>query len=489
MAQYSQTSNGVGWLEASGLLHILRTLGMAVHPAKLSIGLVAIFLTFVLGGLLDWVWSSRGGVEEAAITKFIQSKELDAPYEEGAGDHGIFEVWREHERQCVLGFLGSSVPGASVAAGTPVGTYVESHSYARPLRNFIRMVYGVWWMLRHHVVYFALFAIGALLIWSWCGGAMCRIAAVQFARDEKLTMRQGFAYAREKLFGGFFLSPCIPLAFIVITLVLMVVGGMVLRIPVLGDLIGGLAFPLAILGGFVISILLLGLLVGGSLFWPAVAVEGSDAFDSFSRGLSYPLSKPLKAILYAIITIVYASICWVFVNLFTFCMLSITRLVVGFGTSPFGLWSRGSEGQAVSKLDLLWPLSGPNALYAWPEWNNLAWHEYFSAFFIGVFVLITIGLMWSFLASFYFSASTTIYYLLRRDVDGTDLEDVFTEEEEGDEAAAGGAAVPPSPGAEVPAEPADEGAPPADESKSGESAESDDSSPSESPETPSPGAQ
>jgi len=40
-----------------------------------------------------------------------------------------------------------------------------------------------------------------------------------------------------------------------------------------------------------------------------------------------------------------------------------------------------------------------------------------------------IGLMWAFLASFYFSASTVIYFLLRRDVDGTDLEELHMEDE------------------------------------------------------------
>ncbi len=430
MAEDSQASNRIGWLEASGLLHIFRTLGMAVHPAKLGIGLIAIILTFVLGMVLDAIWKTGGGVHEEAITRFVRERELDQPYEELTGDHGIFEVWREYERRCVLGLLGSSVPAASVAAGTPVGNYVESHSRAQPLRNFAGMIRGVWWLSRHHTVYFIFFALGALLIWSCAGGAICRIAAVQFARDEKLTMRQALSYGWEKLFGGFFFAPCIPLILILITAIVLVIGGMLLRVPIFGDLVGGLLFGLAIFGGFVIAILWIGLLVGGSLFWPAVAAEGSDAFDAFSRGLSYPLSKPWKTVLYAIIAIVFASICWVFVNLFVFFMLTTTRVVVGFGTSPFGWWNRGGEGEAVQKLELLWPLGGPNTLYLLPDWSSLAWYEYFSAVLIGFYVLLAIGLMWSFLASFYFSGSTVIYYLLRRDVDGTDLEDVYMEEEE-----------------------------------------------------------
>ena len=423
------TGRGEGWLEASGLLHIFRTLGLAVHPAKLGIALAAIFLTFVLGGLLDWMWTRGGGVDESAIARFISSQELDQPYEEPKGTHGLFHVWREHERRCILGFLGSSLPGTSVVAGTPVGSYVEAHSYAQPLRNLTGMGYGLWWLLRHHPFFFILFVGGSLVIWAWGGGAICRIAAVQYARDEKLTTKQALAFAKEKLFGGFVLAPCIPVAFILLTAVLMVVGGALLRLPVLGDLLAGPAFALAIVGGFVVAVLLIGLLVGGSLFWPAVAAEGSDAFDSFSRSLSYPLSKPWKAVLYAVMATVFASLCWVFVNLFTFFALTVTRGIVGFGTSPFGWWSRGEGEAVVRKLDLLWPLAGPNALYSWPDWGRLAWYEYFSASFIGVYVLIVIGLMWAFLASFYFSGSTVIYFLLRRDVDGTDLEEVHMDDD------------------------------------------------------------
>ena len=134
MAQDSQTSNNVGWLEASGLLHIFRLSGLAVHPAKLGIGLAAIILTFMLGTVLDAVWVGHG-TTDTAISGFIQARELDQPYEEVKGDRGIFAVWREHELRSVLGLLGSSIPGASLAAGTPVGKYVQAYSHARPLRS------------------------------------------------------------------------------------------------------------------------------------------------------------------------------------------------------------------------------------------------------------------------------------------------------------------------------------------------------------------
>jgi len=43
---------------------------------------------------------------------------------------------------------------------------------------------------------------------------------------------------------------------------------------------------------------------------------------------------------------------------------------------------------------------------------------------------VIVGMVGAFLISYFVSASTEIYYLLRRHVDATDLDDVFVEEAE-----------------------------------------------------------
>lgn len=430
MANDDHASSEGGWLEASGLLHLFRVLGLAVQPAKLGIMLGAIIMTFALGTVLDWFWTANGGIGEDAVARFIISRAEDAAYQDPEGSHGIFHVWREHERQCILGLMASSIPFASVAAGTPVGIYVQTHSAAQPLSNLAAAVDGFRWLFRMHPFYFVLFGAGCLLIWSLAGGAVCRLASVQFARDEKLGMRQGLAYARVHLFDGFVLAPCIPLGFIVALMLAMALFGAFLRIWFLGDLLGGILFVLPIFGGIAIALLLIGTLVGGHLFWPAVASEGQDAYDAFSRGLSYAFTKPWKTILYAVIATVFAGICWLFVTMFAFLALTLVRSIVSWGTSPFGWWRRGTGDAAVAKLELLWPLAGPNALYRWPETANLTWNEYISVFFIAVYVLLVIATMWSFLASFYFSGCTVVYFLLRRDVDKIDLDDIYIDEDD-----------------------------------------------------------
>ncbi|MBS0261786.1 MAG: hypothetical protein JSS02_07500, partial [Planctomycetes bacterium] len=50
-----------------------------------------------------------------------------------------------------------------------------------------------------------------LIVWSVFGGAICRIAAVQFARDQQIGMRQALTFSLSKFFG-YFSAPLLPLA-------------------------------------------------------------------------------------------------------------------------------------------------------------------------------------------------------------------------------------------------------------------------------------
>jgi hypothetical protein len=403
-----------GWIEALGLPQIARTPGIALRPGKLGVAFVGIMLTLSWGWVLDFAWTRVGGIGEDAIGRYIASAQTGMLYDEPAGQSGIFAVYRDQVAGGVVGFFRSTLSADPSSPG--VG------------RSLIGLVGGTTWLLREHFVFFLLFAAGALFIWSVGGGTICRMCALEVARDERPGIRDAFGFAREHFFGGYFLAPCVPIVFALFWVIVLVVFGMVLRVPILGDFLAGVLFCVAIILGFVVAVLFVGLIVGGSLFWPTVAAEGSDAFDAFHRGLSYTLSKPWKTVIYGALMIAFTAICWLVARAFTYAALMVTRTVVGFGTSPFGWWARGPDEAAVSKLELLWPLPSAGAWYTAPNWAQLGWYEHVSAFLIWVYVLIVIGVLWAFLCSFYFSGSTVLYFLLRRDVDGVELEDVYIEE-------------------------------------------------------------
>ncbi|MBI1825667.1 MAG: hypothetical protein HY287_04575 [Planctomycetes bacterium] len=410
------------WWNSSGLRQIFRTPNLAVHPTKLAIALGAIILTCLWGWALDLIWVRGGGIEPDAIVKFVVTRDAGQPYVEGKGNSGPFAVWRDHELTCMDGFLRSMV--GRLLPGESSGSTMLQREAMGVMPACFGLGSGCWWMMRTHPLFFILFMGGALVLWSYFGGAICRVAAVHIAKEEKLTISQGLAYGRKRLFGGFFLAPCVPLGFALVTVILLMLGGVVLRAPVVGDFLCGLAFPLAIIGGFVAAILLVGLLLGGSLFWPAVAAEGSDGFDAFSRGLSYFLGRPWKSIIYGIVLTILAGISWIIANSFAGFALKITHKAVEWGAGVVGWEPLGN------KLDGIWPRV-PGLGYSWPP-GPLSWYEWFSAACIAICVSMVIALVWSFLASYYFTGSTVVYFLLRKDVDGTDMDEVIADDTSGE---------------------------------------------------------
>ena len=63
-----------------------------------------------------------------------------------------------------------------------------------------------------------------------------------------------------------------------------------------------------------------------------------------------------------------------------------------------------------------------------PNYEVLKGSEAFAAGLMSWWVYLVIGLVGAFAISFYFSSNTMIYYLMRREVDATDLDDVYVEE-------------------------------------------------------------
>jgi hypothetical protein len=172
-------------------------------------------------------------------------------------------------------------------------------------------------------------------------------------------------------------------------------------------------------------------LAGGSLLWPAIAVEGSDGFDALSRSYSYVFSKPWRAAFYAGVLLVYGAICYLFVRFFAFIILLASRWFLGVGLAGTSRPGIGDFG--ATKIDAIWPEPTFQGLHPpFPEFG-LQGFDALSAFFVSLFVAILVLGLCAFLVSFYYSGSTVVYYLLRRQLDGTDIEDVFLDEADREE--------------------------------------------------------
>ena len=265
-----------------------------------------------------------------------------------------------------------------------------------------------------------------LFVWSFFGGAIARIAALDFARDERPQIGQATAFCAGK-FGSFFWSPIVPLIFVAVLLLCNVLLGLVGRIPGAGPIIVGLLYALAALSAFLIVLILIGTIFGSLFMWPTIAMEGTDAFDAISRAFNYLYARPWKTIWCCLVAAAYGLTVLLFVGAFAGLMGLIAEHTIALGMGYHGFTRIGEFLQS----------SIP------PEGTSIP--EIWATIWMKVVRFTIFGLVLGFWASYKISAMTIIYSVLRRDVDGTDMNEVFLPEPEETPAE--------PPAAELPAEP------------------------------------
>lgn len=340
---------------------------------------------------------------------------------------------------------------------------------------------------RHHpsamirIGYTLLFALLFLTIWSYFGGAIARIAAYEIAKDgERIETRKALQFARRK-FWSFFWAPLIcAIGFFFFALCNYAGGlvGGVLDLMKIGAPVVALLLPLALLSGFIMTLICVGTVTGLPLFAPAVAAEGTDSFDAVSRGFSYVYSRPWHYVWYQLVSSVYGYICIGFVILFAImmCHLGIEAGAQGFELS--GVWKKGEFHKIANSSWALilsedhqgcgryhWdPLSVVEQPHPYGRLQNLANHiasvdykntgvedskeitHHIASFFVTFWLAITLGLALGYVVSFFISQQTMIYYILRKKVDGIEMNEVFEESEEEAKPAEPPKAAPAAPG-------------------------------------------
>ena len=308
---------------------------------------------------------------------------------------------------------------ASVPAANPLTGAFESGVFDSIYRFFC---VAPRWAIGQHGIYFTLFGILFLIVWAIFGGAIARIAAVHVAREEKLSIRQAIRFSSGK-FLSFVFAPVIPLVIVLVVGLVVALGGLLLYIPFIGEILVGIFFFLALAAGFVMTLVALGTAGGLNLMYPTIAVEGSDSFDAISRSFSYVYARPWRMLWYTVVAIAYGAFTFLFVRLFVY-------LTLAFAHKFTGLWVSRSTGGEQPVWNSIWPGSG---LWHMPyeiPYLSLSAGQSIAAFFVAMWVFLTISFLGAFLISFYFSSSTVIYYLMRREVDATELDDVYVEQSE-----------------------------------------------------------
>ncbi len=286
---------------------------------------------------------------------------------------------------------------------------------------------GLCWLTRFHTIFTALLILGGLAVWALFGGAVSRMTAINFAREERIGPFNALKFSAGK-FVHLFSAPLLPIFIIILLAIMIWVPSWLVAIPRLGEIIGAFIFPLAMVAGFLIALIAIGLIGGFNFMTPTIVVEGSDGFDAISRSFSYVFARPWHFIFYSAIGFIYGGLCYLFVRVFAILMLYSVRIACGTAIN----FDKTSEFITQGKLNAMFPAPSWEALHGGGSsinWTALNATECFGAFFIMIWIGLVVAAVLGFLCSFYFSVNTIIYFLLRKHVDSTDYEDVFVEED------------------------------------------------------------
>src|SRR5262249_59720268 len=107
-------------------------------------------------------------------------------------------------------------------------------------------------------VYLLAVILAALVIWSFVGGMITRLAAVELAGKDPLSLREAFRYVAGKYFT-YLAAPALPLVGCVLIVVGQILFGLIHLIPWVGDVWDGLLYPLMLLAGIGMALILVGL--------------------------------------------------------------------------------------------------------------------------------------------------------------------------------------------------------------------------------------
>jgi hypothetical protein len=282
------------------------------------------------------------------------------------------------------------------------------------LRTLASSIKSVEW--GEYVVLIVL-VLGLMIIWSVFAGAITRLAALEFARGEKTGLKDSLSFVMKK-FWSYFWSPLTPVLGVLFFIACNVAGGLLGKIEYAGEIAVAVGFPLAILSGFLIVFLGIVGIVGFILMFPAISSEGSDAFDAISRAYSYVLSRPLH-FLSLLITIIVCGTILTFVAGYGACLVMKTSyFTVGLGM-----------GDKLNEIrDFIAGMSGAGDTIT--SLNPMSMR--IAALLLMLYVVLIKMTVGSIVIAFVGSASTIAYLIMRKDVDDTEMSDVYVEEDEED---------------------------------------------------------
>lgn len=349
------------------------------------------------------------------------------------------------------------------------------------------------------------YAIGGLWfigVWSFFAQGIHRITTMRIARDEGMPITEALKFSA-KNWPTVLLAPVIIAGTIAIFWLCNLAAGFATSLPFVGGLLGIVLYPLAFISTLLMLLIGLGGVFGLPLIGAAAAWECNGSLDAISRAFSYLFARPLQFFWNFLLIFMFTGVIILVGSWFTFAFAkSLDSGIVHSTLSvavdpPTKTLQEGSDFselpddarklyddlESADLIDarLVRDRRPDTPLLAPPVMNIAAVGKTPWKFKLNALILwALLNLIWLGVSGYalywLLGASTSVYADLRADVDGTEEDEVYIEEEdmaldelaEGGPAVEGAAAAPAAESAPEPApEPKTDDGPEADASDEG----------------------
>ncbi|WP_437227811.1 hypothetical protein SH661x_000567 [Planctomicrobium sp. SH661] len=383
-------------------LRLLRGFRMAIDVRRMLIALVAVFL-----------WSAGESLIPASSQNVSEGPRTVWPWEESSTALG----WGTLDTH-VADFIFSRPP-----------EWISIHPWIAPVQRFfhpmIRAVQPGWEILFTRPATTKMLSLLLLLflgisISAIFGGAISRMAAVDFARNEEISIRRSLRFSFGK-YLSYLGAPLIACAGLAASWLFNFLAGLVASVPVVGEPLVAFFWCFPLLAGFIMAMILLGIGLGWPLMIAAISTEASDAFDGLSRAYSYLLNRPWYALFLAFCMLVYGTILLMFVQ-------GMIQLTFQLTTASFESGFYGNHDATHRQLPS--QIHGPLEKLTDGISKNAEMPEVFSTLRT-FWTRVVMSIPAAFIFSYFWTMVTIIYFLLRKREDATPLNEVWMPESSG----------------------------------------------------------
>ena len=404
MAEHPVTVEAVRFRRMFPWLHLFRTFWIAADLRKLVLAGTALLL--IASG--EWVFEHLPFAPRAQSSEETPrtSKPSPWPWDQKLG----YDLRRGDGALALAGGVLAS-PALTldgVVSNWPVVLRPMTALLASPLA--LLQPQSTWSDRAYHVTRF----LWSLCVWAIFGGAITRMAAVQFAREQQVGLRAALKFAGRR-FLDYVSAPLLPLGAVMLLVSLCALGNLLGRIPGAGEYIVGLFWGAGLLVSFLMALILIGIGTGWPLMFATISVEASDGFDGLSRAYNYVFERPWLYLWSIVVAMCYGS-------LVIFFVWFVGQFVIEL--SQWGAaWSLGATDAAslLSKTPELFRTSQAEPVNS-PE----AYSQ--GARLVGAWLCGLALLVMGFVHSYFWTTATVIYFVLRHSADGNDFDEVHLDD-------------------------------------------------------------